>query len=233
MADSGNKSGLATAGMVLGIIAIVGSWIPFLNVVSIVLGVLALIFSVIALVQKKSLGKAISGAVLGALSIIIAIAMIAAASKAIDDAVNSNNSNSSESQDADTKTEFNIGETASFDDKSITVTNIQRNYDTGNQFAQPESGKEFVIVTVDIANNGETALDYNTFEFKMQDSNGVQQIESFTALSEGKLNSGSLAKGGKVTGKLAYEVPKDDAGLKLLYQGLNFFDNKTITFNLQ
>lgn len=67
----------------------------------------------------------------------------------------------------------------------------------------------------------------------MQDSNGVQQNEAITALSEGKLNSGSLAKGGNVTGKLAYEVPKDDAGLKLLYQNYSLFNNKTLTFNLQ
>lgn len=131
------------------------------------------------------------------------------------------------------KTEFSVGETATFDDKSITVTEIQRNYDTGNQFAQPESGKEFVIVTVNIVNNGDSALDYNTFEFKMQDSNGVQQSEAYSALTEGKLNSGSLAKGGKVTGKLAYEVPKGDIGLKLLYQNFSFFNNKAITFNLQ
>ena len=88
-------------------------------------------------------------------------------------------------------------------------------------------------MTVNIVNNSDKTLDYNTFEFKMQDSNGVQQNEALTALSEGKLNSGSLAKGGKVTGKLAYEVPKDDPGLKLLYQNFSFFDNKAITFNLQ
>lgn len=115
-----------------------------------------------------------------------------------------------------------MGETATFDGKSITVTDVQRNYDTGNQFAQPESGKEFVIVTVQITNNSDSTLDYNTFEFKMQDSNGVQQSEAITALSEGKLNSGSLAKGGKVTGKLAYEVPKDDAGFEALYQNFSF-----------
>jgi hypothetical protein len=138
-------------------------------------------------------------------------------------------SNSSEAE----KTEFNVGETATFDGKSITISNVQRNYDTGNQFARPEAGKEFVLVTVDIANNGSGTLDYNTYEFKLQDSNGVQQSESFTALSEGKLNSGSLAAGGKVSGKLAYEVPKDDAGLKLIYQSMSFFSNKTITFNLK
>lgn len=142
-------------------------------------------------------------------------------------------SNSTETKKVEEKTEFKVGEAASFDNKTITVTDVQRNYDTGNQFAQPESGKEFVIVTVKITNDSDKTLDYNTFEFKMQDSNGVQQNEALTALSEGKLNSGSLAAGGKVTGKLAYEVPKDDAGLKLLYQNFSFFDNKAITFNLQ
>lgn len=150
-----------------------------------------------------------------------------------DTATNIGSNNSSQDQKTEEKTEFKVGETATFDDKSITVTDVQRNYDTGNQFAQPESGKEFVIVTVQITNNSDSTLDYNTFEFKMQDSNGVQQNEAFSALTEGKLNSGSLAKGGKVTGKLAYEVPKDDAGLKLLYQNFSFFDNKAITFNLQ
>lgn len=144
-----------------------------------------------------------------------------------------NGDESSSQSSEEVKTEYMVGETASFDNKSITVTNVERNYSTGNQFAQPESGKEFVIVTVDIVNNSDSTLDYNTYEFKMQDSNGVQQNESLMALSEGKLNSGSLAKGGKVTGKLAYEVPQGDMGLKLLYQNFSLFDNKTITFNLQ
>ncbi len=143
-----------------------------------------------------------------------------------------NNDNSTQDNSSEEKTEFKVGETASFDDRSITVTNVQRNYDTGNQFAQPESGKEFVLVTVEITNNSKSSMDYNTYEFKLQDSNGVQHDESLTALAEGKLNSGSLAAGGKVTGKMAYEVPKDDEGLKLLYQSFSFFDNKTITFSL-
>lgn len=167
--------------------------------------------------------------------IVIAIAVVGSAMGGNKDntATNTGTNNGSQTEKAEEKTEFKVGETATFDDKSITVIDVQRNYDTGNQFAQPESGKEFVIVTVNIVNNSNSSLDYNTLEFKMQDSNGVQQSEAFTAISEGKLNSGSLAKGGKVTGKLAYEVPKDDAGLKLLYQNFSFFDNKVITFSLQ
>lgn len=68
------KSGLATAGLVCGIIAIVFAFIPVVNFVSYVLGALALIFGIIAVVKKSS-GKAIAALVLGALSLIIAILM--------------------------------------------------------------------------------------------------------------------------------------------------------------
>lgn len=162
--------------------------------------------------------------------VIMVIGVGGAAGNKSDTSTNNTNTDKSKTEE---KTDFKVSETATFGDKSITVTSVQRNYDTGNQFAQPESGREFVVVTVNIVNNSSSSLDYNTFEFKMQDSNGVQQSEAFTAITEGKLNSGSLAKGGKVTGKLAYEVPKDDAGLKLLYQNFSFFDNKAITFILQ
>lgn len=167
--------------------------------------------------------------------VILAIIVSAASGGSENETASNTGSSSSSSLSSkqEEKTDFKVGETATFDDKSITVTNIERNYDTGNPYLKPESGKEFVVVTVDIANNGSSTLDYSTIEFKMQDSNGVQQNEAITALSQGKLNSGSLAKGGKVSGKLAYEVPKDDAGLKLLYQNFSFFDNKAITFNLQ
>lgn len=167
--------------------------------------------------------------------IIIVLIVVASASSSKNDNPSRNKDSGTSSTDkkATEKTEFKIGETATFDKKSITVTDVQCNYDTGNQFAKPESGKEFVVVTVKITNESNSTLDYNTYEFKMQDSNGVQQNESITALAEGKLDSGSLAAGGKVTGKLAYAVPQGDKGLKLLYQSFSFFDNKTITFDLK
>ncbi|MFZ2545137.1 MAG: DUF4352 domain-containing protein [Candidatus Saccharimonadales bacterium] len=170
------------------------------------------------------------------LTVILALVVIGSIGSAIGGGEKNNDGNgtaSTQTTKQEEKTDFKVGETATFDDKSITVTEIQRNYDTGNQFAQPESGKEFVIVTISIANNSNTTLDYSTYEFKMQDSNGVQQNEALMALTQGKLSSGALAKGGNVTGKLAYEVPKGDAGLKLLYQNYSLFNNKTITFNLQ
>lgn len=111
MSKSDNKSsGLATAALVLGIIAIVGAWIPFLNIVSIILAVLAFILGIIPLFQKRSVGKAVAGVVLAVASIIIAVAMLNAASEAIDDALSptetSPSTQSSESEETTEKAAF-------------------------------------------------------------------------------------------------------------------------------
>lgn len=165
--------------------------------------------------------------------IVVLIVFGSAANNSSDTAVKTNDGSANKTSKEKQKVNFKTGDTASFKDKSISVKEVQRNYTTGNQYLKAEPGKEFVIVTIHIVNNSDSKMDYNTFEFKMQDSNGVQQSESFTALTTGKLNSGSLAPGGKVTGKLAYEVPKGDKGLKLLYESMSLFDNQAITFDLK
>lgn len=79
------KSGLAVAGLVLGIIGICLSFIPVINNVAFFLGILAIIFGVITLVKKVGGGKAIAALVLGVLSIIITLAMQSAISDALDE----------------------------------------------------------------------------------------------------------------------------------------------------
>ena len=44
------SSGLATAGLVLGIIALVGCWIPYINVVSMIIAVIGFILAIVALI---------------------------------------------------------------------------------------------------------------------------------------------------------------------------------------
>lgn len=78
------KSGLATAGMVLGIISICTSFIPFINNLSFLMGILALIFGIISIIKKASTGKCITAIILGILSIIITIALQNTWSKSLD-----------------------------------------------------------------------------------------------------------------------------------------------------
>ena len=67
------KSGLGTAGLVLGIIGICTSFIPIINNLSFFMGVLAVIFGIIVLIKKGSKGKAIAVVILGILTIAITL----------------------------------------------------------------------------------------------------------------------------------------------------------------
>ena len=78
-------SGLATAGMVLGIIGIVLSFIPIINNFAFVLGILAFIFGLITLIKKTEKGKAIAGLVLGILTVVITLSLQSSWSKDLDE----------------------------------------------------------------------------------------------------------------------------------------------------
>jgi len=67
------NSGLATAGMVLGIVAASLSVLFFFQFASGVCATLALIFSIIALVKKSGKGQAIAGLVLGIVAIVLIV----------------------------------------------------------------------------------------------------------------------------------------------------------------
>ena len=82
------KSGLATAGLVLGIIGICLSFIPIINNAAFFLGVLAIIFGIIPLIKKKSKGKAISALILGILSIIITLSLQSSWAASLDEISN-------------------------------------------------------------------------------------------------------------------------------------------------
>ncbi len=79
------KSGLAIAGLVLGIIGIIFSFIPIINNIAFFLGALSIIFGIIPLITKKSIAMSITALILGILSIIITINVQSATVKVIDE----------------------------------------------------------------------------------------------------------------------------------------------------
>lgn len=77
------KSGLATAGLVLGIIGVCTSFIPIINNLSFVMGILAVIFGILNLKKTKK-GKVIASIILG----ILAIWMTISSQQALSDSLN-------------------------------------------------------------------------------------------------------------------------------------------------
>lgn len=92
MGENNKKSGLGITGMVLGIIAVSIAWIPFLNVVALIVGIIAIVFGAIAMYQtiaKGHLGKgmAIAGLVLGIVAVALFFIVNQAAIDTIDEAI--------------------------------------------------------------------------------------------------------------------------------------------------
>lgn len=66
------KSSLCTAGLVLGIIGVCTSFIPIINNLSFVMGILAVIFGLVS-IKKAGRGKMIATIILGILAIVITL----------------------------------------------------------------------------------------------------------------------------------------------------------------
>ena len=79
------KTGFSVASMVLGIIGICLSFIPIVNNVSFILGVLSVIFAIVSLVKKSGKAKAIEGLKLAILSVVITLSLQNSWSKSLDD----------------------------------------------------------------------------------------------------------------------------------------------------
>ncbi len=143
----------------------------------------------------------------------------------------SETSSSQDSKNQESTNEFKVGDIISFDDKEVTVTNVARNYNTGNEFSKPKDGKEFVKVTVEIKNKSKSDISYNTFDFKIKTDNGVLESTSWSASPDDSLGSGKLAENGKIKGSMVFEVPKGDKKLSLRYSP-SFWSNKNIEIKL-
>lgn len=93
------KSGFATASLVLGIIGICTSFIPIVNNVSFILALIAILFAIVSLVKKASKGKAIAGVIISILTIAIVINVqkgLSEGLKSVSDDLNKATGNSTE-----------------------------------------------------------------------------------------------------------------------------------------
>lgn len=133
-------------------------------------------------------------------------------------------------EEPEEKTEFGVNEKVEFEGRVLEVMNIEKS--SGSDFESPKDGHEYVIVTVLIENNSDKEVSYNPFDFKMQNSQGQIESQTFTIIdSDTSLSSGDLAPGGSVTGTLVWEQPIDDDGLVLIFEP-SFWSNKQVKINL-
>lgn len=152
---------------------------------------------------------------------VIIVVILAAIGASSNNSSQNNGGNANNSQpSSQEKTEYATGEAATIDGQEVTVTSVERNYQTGNQYVQPSEGKEFVKVVLQIVNNSNDQVSYNAINVKIEEGDGSVHDYSSSVLAQAddSLGHGDIVSGGRKTGSVVFEVPAGDSGLKLHFK---------------
>jgi hypothetical protein len=176
-------NGLGVAALVVGVLALIGSWIPLLNIVSFVFAIISIGLGVggiiVGVVKKRSKGMAIAGIILGVITIIIFATVNIGVANVLDATTNPSSDTKSqvvkEGDGAPLPKTFNIGDTIETDKCVITINNIEFSYDvlpdnTSSYYGHyaADSGKVYIHIDTDVKNIQKSDL-------------GVDEIMSITA----------------------------------------------------
>ncbi|MFE7039469.1 DUF4190 domain-containing protein [Streptomyces atratus] len=232
------RNGLGIAALVLGVIGAVSGLIPFLFWLAGILGVIALILGLAGRGRAKrgeatNKGMTTFGAVLGLISLILAVVGAVITFKAVDDAVNDLNktvsdtaasakpkpgSDSAKDGDAapkkkDTGKALEAGDSAVYDDDLTVTVGDATSYTPDAYAAGHTKGNKAYRVAVVIENAGKEKFDsalVNVTARAGQDGVDAEQI------FDGKVGegfSGTVLPGKKVTVQFAFDTPADAKNL--------------------
>lgn len=241
------KKILGIIAIVIGAIALVLSWVPIVNNFAAVLAVISLIIGIIALIVNRKHKK-----MLGWISVIISVVSFGIVmgtqsmySNAFDEAAGKNDtqttndnssskssrkksskSSSSQASSSSEKNDFKVGDTVEQrNGMNVKVDSVE--FKDGGEYDDLDAGKQFVVVHLTLTNKGNRTLDYNEFDYKLDD-NGKQTDMDDSLVDDNAdniysdmLESGSLRPGASMTGTLVGQaVPTD----KLIFVS-NAYDN--------
>ena len=165
--DSSNKvterkSGLAIAGFIIALLALMGSWVPILNNVSFFFAIISLVFGVfgfIAIKKGKRIGQglAIATIILSILSIVVVIATQSFYGKVINDAGNTVNKATNDANGTNTQ--------------QLLKTNVDVTF--GNFTAKTENYIESTELPVTVKNKAAEKANY-TIKIEAVDTKGTR-----------------------------------------------------------
>jgi hypothetical protein len=107
------------------------------------------------------------------------------------------------------------GESGTVDAMKLTVVSIEKQASLSEYQTAP-SGKVYLVANITIENTADRAKPYNIYDFRLQTSGG--QVLDPSGFGSNELGSGDLVQGGKVTGKVAFEVPIETAAQYIIYK---------------
>jgi hypothetical protein len=112
---------------------------------------------------------------------------------------------------------YQTDESATFISQSLTVTKITYNFRSASPYGAPRPARQFIVVSIRLANNSDRSVPYFVSDFGIRNSAGDQIGHSFLTGVPDNLTSGNIDPYAEVTGNLGFEVPTDAADLKLIF----------------
>lgn len=212
------KSGLAVTALVLGIVAVVLSFIPLINNLAVLLAIVGLVFGIVALVKKQRKAMSIVGVVLAVVAVAISLVVQYTVGKALDSmsdemekAVNgptavatsgaTSDGNDDQGEEKEHKTQqLTVGQTVTLENGlKVTVNSVDPN------FTAPYNDPA-VKVDVTYENTGKEKASYNSYDWRGTDANGAEKTATISTVDNVKmLESGDLKPGGTVSGTVFFE----------------------------
>lgn len=243
-------SGMAVTGLVLGIIALISSVVPLLNLLSFPFVLLAIIFGAIGVFQtvkgtKGGKGIAISGLVLGVLALIVTVAMYGGAAASADKPATTTGSSSPAAEQPATapadEADANVAapEPAQDDAAAADAQQAEAAYavtiDEG-AVGTDYQGEKAAVITYTFTNNSDKACNFMTTIGTKAFQDGVQ-LEG--AIGVDGVDSQDLMKdikpGKSITVQQAYVLADTENPVEVEVTELFDFSNELIaqkTFNL-
>ena len=225
--QSKGTSGMGIASLVLGILAILTSFLPIINNGSFFLALLGIILAIVGIIvtkkgKKSGRGLAIAGLILNILSIIIVLATQSLYGAAIDSALEStgkatasntatntppstsseqgSNAAQQEQQAQQEQAPSSAQETETASQAAYTV-NIE-----GVRLGQDYEGKDIAIVTYSWENNSEEADAFWLVFYPKVFQNNVEVETAFTTDIDNDGYMAEVKPGGGTTFEIAYEI---------------------------
>lgn len=251
------SNGLATAGFVLGLLGLLGSWIPVLNIFGILLCFLGVILAAIGLAKSKKVGAgkglAIAGVVLGALGVLVAIivnvAFVDSVDEAIDDAETTSRSAGAspdaETEDAETDDEAEVSE-SSFADGVLTTSEVKIVITDHRVIPAGAKGNEYgdkpvIAFWYEITNLTGKDMDPATewiflfSAFQDNNPNAENELEMGSLPDDRFLDSQmeNIKKGGTVENAMAYELTDEVTPVDLVASELFGDEIGRVTFEVK
>ena len=227
----GSKA-FAIVALVMGIIAIVFSFVPILNVFSYILAVVGIVFGIIGIVKKSVLPMAIIGLVLSAVSIICATMINAGTASVINEAFEEAGISTSTSKNPilGSKKTAGLGDTIKFDGLEITL-DTNYTFDTvKNQFSEL-NGRSVIKLGATVKNVSNENNSLNMFYYDLFGPSGVE-LDGVTAyfLSDSIDFAGSLQPGASYK-TYFYILYDGDGDYSIDFN--NYSEKPTVKFNVK